>query len=42
MKLKSAMLKTNAGYIIQCAAVGPHFFNDGGPIGGNSILSQPR
>jgi hypothetical protein len=25
------MLKTNADYIIQCAAVGPHFFNDGGP-----------
>ena len=40
MKLKSAMLKTNADYIILCAAVGPHFFNDGGPIGGNPDPSR--
>jgi hypothetical protein len=31
------MLKTNADYIIQCAAVGPHFFNDGGPIDGSEF-----
>jgi hypothetical protein len=34
------MLKTNADYIIQCAAVGRHFFNDGGPIGGNPDPSR--
>jgi hypothetical protein len=26
------MPKMNADYIIQCAPVGPHFFNGGGPI----------
>jgi hypothetical protein len=26
------MPKTNVGYIIECAAIVPRFFNDGGPI----------
>jgi hypothetical protein len=36
MKHKSAMPKMSAGYIFQCAAIGLHFFNDGGPIGGEN------
>jgi hypothetical protein len=30
------MPKTNVGYIIQCAAIAPRFFNDGGPIVGDA------
>jgi hypothetical protein len=37
MKRKSAMPKTNADYIIQCAAIGPGFFNGGGSIDGNEF-----
>jgi hypothetical protein len=38
MKHKSATPKTNAGYIIQCAAITPRFFNGGGPITGNECM----
>jgi hypothetical protein len=37
MKLKSATLKTNGGYIIQCTAIGPHLVNDGGRIGDSEL-----
>jgi hypothetical protein len=32
------MPKMNVGYIIQCAAIGPHLFNGGGPIAGDAPL----
>jgi hypothetical protein len=31
------MLKMNSACIIQCAAIDPHRFNDGGRIGGNEF-----
>ena len=36
-RLKSAMLKMNAVCIVQCAAIDPHLFTDGGRIGGNEF-----
>jgi hypothetical protein len=38
MKHKSAMPKMSAGYIIQCAAIGPRFFNGGGVIADDAPL----